>query len=405
MNRSAPGSDCDILIVGAGLVGSCCALALAREGLKIIMLDKQAGASSVEEEPLRVSALNLASQNILSRLGVWQTIAAGPVTPFEQIAVWDASSRGEISFDAASIGAPALGHIVVDSEARAALHHALTLEPMVSIIAGESILSLETSEDKAVITTSEGNDFTAQLVVGADGAESQVRELIGIDSHQAAYDQVAIVATVTPQKPHERCARQRFLSTGPLAFLPFTDSRCSIVWSVATEKAKELLSLDDRHFAQALADAFDQRLGAMQSVSPRKSFPLIRRHVETYIDQRLALIGDAAHTVHPLAGLGANQGLADAAALAQIIGDARAHNRDFGNRSVLRRYERWRRGENSLVLEIIGGFHSLFSTESGTRAKVRGIGLDLADRSGVLKTTLIEYAVGLSGDLPELARP
>ena len=137
----------------------------------------------------------------------------------------------------------------------------------------------------------------------------------------------------------------------------------------------------------------------------RKSFPLIRRHVETYIDQRLALIGDAAHTVHPLAGLGANQGLADAAALAQIIGDARAHNRDFGNRSVLRRYERWRRGENSLVLEIIGGFHSLFSTESGTRAKVRGIGLDLADRSGVLKTTLIEYAVGLSGDLPELARP
>jgi 2-octaprenylphenol hydroxylase len=398
-------TDFDVLVNGAGLVGSCCALLLAHSGIHVAILDKDRPSKEANPDPIRVSALNHASQNILEHLCVWRDIAWDKSTAFERIEVWDALSNGTISFDASTAGLSHLGHIVANNSLCTALHQALGDCAEAVVRFGENLVDIESSDSGVTVTLAGGEKLRAGLLIGADGAHSKVRQLAGIAQDQSSYKHTAIVATVTPEQPHGACARQRFLPTGPLAFLPLAENQCSIVWSASTAEAERVLSLNDSAFATELAQAFDQRLGKIKAVSKRKAFALIRRHASAYIGERIALIGDAAHTVHPLAGLGANQGLADAAALAQVANDALSKNRDIGTRSVLRRYERWRRGENALVLQVMDGFHALFGSEDLTITGLRGMGLKLTDQAPLLKNALMQHAIGLAGDIPQLARP
>ena len=396
--------DCDALIVGAGMIGSACALALARKGLSVAVLDKQPIYQEAQPEPHRVSAINQASENILRHLDAWTRIAVSRPQAFERIEVWDSKSPGTISFDAADVGLAHLGHIVSNDAISSALHQALTSESSASLRFGETPAAITSSGAGVAVTLDGGETMRACLLIGADGANSKVRELAGVTHQESTYDHTAIVATVTPEQSHSSCARQRFLPSGPLAFLPLADNKCSIVWSARTDKAEQLLALDDTAFALELTNAFEGRLGNIFKVSARAEFPLLRRHATDYIGERIALVGDAAHTVHPLAGLGANQGFADAAVLTQVVANAFSQNRDPASHSVLRRYERWRRGENALVLKVMDGFHGLFGTENPALTGVRGAGLNLTDRIPFIKEAFIRYAVGLEGDLPELAR-
>jgi len=404
LNRSSA-VDCDVLISGAGLMGSAFALALARSELRMILIESEDPPADTRATPERVSAVNLASQQMLTRLGVWDNLSDHSKTPFETIETWDAGSAGSIRFDAADLGLKALGHIVSNHALRLALHRALEASATHSIFFNQEINSLEHSDEGVRVTLANGNQLNTRLVVGADGPHSTLRQLAKISMTDADYGQTAVVATVRPSEHHGNSARQRFLPDGPLAFLPLANGRCSIVWSVPNDRAPDLLKLDDSAFGKALEKAFDQRLGQIQTVSSRISFPLQRRHADTYIGDRVALIGDAAHTVHPLAGLGANQGFSDAAGLAEVILAAASENRDFACRSVLRRYERWRRGENALIIEAIEGFHRLFGSTSETAARVRGMGLDITNHSAWVKGIIMRHAVGLSGDLPALAKP
>ena len=398
-------TDFDVVVNGAGLVGSCCALLLARSGIHVAILDKGRPSKDADPDPIRVSALNHASQNILEHLCIWQDIAWDKPTAFERIEVWDALNNGTISFDAATVGLSHLGHIVANNSLCTALHQALGHYAEAVVRFGEHPVDVESSDSCITVTLAGGEKLRAGLLIGADGAHSKVRQFAGIAQDQSSYNHTAIVATVTPEQPHGACARQSFLPTGPLAFLPLAENQCSIVWSTSTTEAERVLSLNDSAFATELAQAFDQRLGKIQAVSERKAFALTRRHASAYIGERIALIGDAAHTVHPLAGLGANQGLADAAALAQVANDALSKNRDIGTRSVLRRYERWRRGENALALQVMDGFHALFGSEDPAITGLRGMGLKLTDQAPLLNNALIQHAIGLTGDIPRLARP
>ena len=396
--------DCDALIIGAGMIGGACALALSRQGLNVRVIDRDHLNQNTKAEPRRVSAINLASENILRRLEVWDEIVVSPPQKFERIEVRDKGSSGTISFDAADLGLTHLGHIVSNEAITRALHHALDKEQRVSLHLDQAPTAIASSGSSVTVTLETGEIISARILIGADGANSRVRELAGITHQESSYGHMAIVATVKPELPHASCARQRFLASGPLAFLPLANNECSIVWSADTEKAQQLLALDDEAFSLELAEAFKHRLGSIQKVSPRIKFPLVRRHAINYIGERIALIGDAAHTVHPLAGLGANQGFADAAALFEVISNASLQNRDLASRSVLRRYERWRRGENALVLKVMDGFHGLFGTDNTALSRLRGLGLNLTDNAPLIKETLVRYAVGLEGDLPELTQ-
>ena len=404
MNKHRYDLGCDVLINGAGLVGSTCALALAQNGLDVLILDQSPSDPPIQPEPVRVSALNIASQNILTALSVWDSLSAEIKTPFEKIEVWDATGRGHLKFEAASIGIEQLGHIVSNPGICATLHQAINEHPNTSIIWADAITECVTSENKITVLTENGRTINSQLLVGSDGAKSKIRKLANIEHEANSYQQVAIVASVTTSKPHGSCARQRFLETGPLAFLPISNNQCSIVWSSDLEEANRLLMLSDTAFSEALAAAFNYELGSIESVSLRRSFPLARQHAKRYIGDRIALIGDAAHTVHPLAGLGANQGISDAAALSQIINARHSENRDFSTRSVLRRYERWRSSENAFLLDTIDSLQKCFGIQNPVVSRARSAGLNLTDRSDILKRNLMHHAIGFGGQTPLLAQ-
>jgi 2-octaprenylphenol hydroxylase len=249
-----------------------------------------------------------------------------------------------------------------------------------------------------------GRQLQARLVIGADGAASRVRQAACIRAHEHDYHQCAIVAVVKTEYPHRETAWQRFLPTGPLAFLPLRDGLSSIVWSTTTTESERLMALEAEDFHAELAASFGYRLGRIQRSGPRAVFALRRLHAEQYVRPRLALIGDAAHMIHPLAGQGVNLGILDAAVLAEVVTDARRSGRDAGSLPVLRRYERWRRGENLIMMTAMDGFNLAFASSLMPVREVRNLGLRLADAMAPLKQLFMKHAMGLSGDLPRLAR-
>ena len=398
--------DCDVAIVGGGVVGAALACALADKGLTLTLIDAQTPApyDPKAEVDLRVFALSMASRRILEALGAWQAVAVARVSPYRDMQVWDASGTGSVHFDSADLGQPELGYIVENSLLQHMLWARLKGNPKVTLIHPAKAEVLTLDDAGATLVLDGGQRIKSRLVVAADGAGSATRALAGIEVQAEAYGQRAVVAHVRTELPHQATAWQRFLRTGPVAFLPLADGRCSIVWSADEAEATRILSLDDAAFCAALTAASDSRLGAVLATTRRMAFPLQRLHAREYVRGRFALAGDAAHALHPLAGQGVNLGLLDAAALAEVIGDAVHKGRDVGDLGVLRRYERWRKGENLAMIFALDAFKRLFSDENAGISTLRNAGLRAVDRFTPLKHAFVRRAMGLSGDLPALAR-
>ncbi|MEJ2591834.1 MAG: UbiH/UbiF/VisC/COQ6 family ubiquinone biosynthesis hydroxylase [Candidatus Thiodiazotropha sp.] len=395
----------DLIVVGGGMVGSAFACATAEAGFNVCLLEARAPQRSWPEDEvdLRVSALTRASQRVLEHLGVWQRMSEMRISPYTDMEVWDAGGSGRIHFSAAEIGEANLGHIVENRVTQLALWERMERLEGVTLRCPARVEQLLLDAGPALVLD-DGSRLQAQLIVAADGRDSQIRTLAGIGTKGWAYDQHAIVATVTPERFHGHAARQRFMKLGPLAFLPIDDGRCSIVWSTSPQEAERLMGLDDDAFCSELSEASERMLGEVKAVGPRGVFPLRLAHAEHYVLPGLALIGDAAHAIHPLAGQGVNLGFLDAATLAETLMDARSAGRPIGSLATLRRYERARKGANMGMLAAMDAFKRTFSNEILPLRLVRNLGLTLADRAGPLKQLMVKRAMGLAGELPRLAR-
>lgn len=390
----------DVVIVGAGMVGGALACALGGSGLRVAVLERaNLSAGMPSRTQLRVSAISAASQRMLERLGAWALLPAQRVSPYERMAVWDAAGSGSIEFDCGDVGTVALGWIVENALIQHALLQRMADHSDIMLISGRSLGELRRGEDGTTLVLDDGERLETALVVGADGAGSRVRELAGIAVQRSDYGQLGVVAHVASAQDHDRTARQRFLAGGPLAFLPMADGSCSIVWSMPTAEAQRVCELDPAAFALELEQAFESRLGALSVLDGPRAFPLVRQHASRYVGPGVALVGDAAHTIHPLAGQGVNLGFLDAAALADVL---LASGRQPARLSGLRRYERWRKGHNLAVMQLMDGLKSLFAVQARPVALARNLGLSLTGRVGPVRNWLIRQAMGLDGDLPSL---
>ncbi len=414
MKESATAADFDIVIVGAGMVGASLACALAKTGLRIAVLDSQVvdtrSALSGTFDP-RVSAITPASQEFFRSLGVWESIVARRASPYTDMHVWEADGTGSIHFSAPDIHADVLGHIVENSVILAALHERLAQQENVSVLAPVTLSALEpplpTIEDAAErvrLILGDGRQLSTRLLVAADGANSRVRELAGFKTREWDYEHHAIVTTVRTELPHQQTAIQRFMDQGTLAFLPLRSAGgsepnsqhyCSIVWSVLPDYAQSLMALDDTQFARALQSAIESRLGTVSQVDQRYSFPLRQRHATSYVQNGIALIGDAAHTIHPLAGQGVNLGLLDAKVLAAEICQAYGVGRDFADLRTLRRYQRRRIGHNLGMMWMMEGFKQLFADQPMPLRWLRNAGMTALDQTAPLRNRIMRSAMGI----------
>jgi 2-octaprenylphenol hydroxylase len=396
-DRSREPGKFDLVISGGGMVGAALGCGLAEQGFSVALIELHPPQTEwpADEVDLRVSALTRFSQRLLQELGVWERMTEMRVSPYREMRVWDEAGRGTIHFDAADIGEPDLGHIVENRVTRLALWERLGQLDGVELIFPDAVEKMELLGDQRRLVLSSGRQFDTGLLVVAEGANSPIREMAAISSSGWAYDQHAIVATVWPEQHHGEVARQRFMVTGPLALLPIDDGRCSIVWSTSPAEAERLMALDDASFCQALTQASQRVLGGITRVGPRAVFPLRLRHADHYVLPGLALVGDAAHGIHPLAGQGVNLGFLDAAELMEVLVAARKAGRPLGSMATLRRYERARKGANMAMLGAMDLFKRLFSNHNRPLALIRNLGLDLADAAGPLKRLAIRRAMGL----------
>ena len=401
-----------IMVAGGGMVGNAMAalLAKAAPSVSVTVLDAQGPPSwnPDAEVGLRVSALSLASQRILETCGAWENIASGRVSPYREMRVWDAAGAPDgvaaLRFRAADVAARCLGHIVENELIRQGLRDCLASLANVQLVDEAPVAALDLAEERAEVRLEDGRRFRGALVVGADGAGSPTRQMAGLEVRGHDYPQKAVVAHLRPEHPHRETAWQRFLPEGPLALLPLADGRVSIVWSASPEQADALLAMEDRAFLDEVAEAAGGALGAMLECSRRAAFPLRMRYAPVYTRPRFALAGDAAHAVHPLAGQGVNLGFLDAAALAEVLAAGVAEGRDPGDHALLRRYERWRKGENLMAMAAFDGLNRLFSNDSVLLGGLRRAGFSVVDRLGPLKSMFIRRAMGVDGDLPAAAR-
>ena len=392
------------------MVGSALALALQGSGLDILVLD--GGPLSVKPfdpqssfEP-RVSALSAASQRILQRLDVWDGIAARRISPYGHMHVWDGSGTGQIHFSASSVHADVLGHNVENRVVQDALLDRLH-DSDIGLLGDARLEQMRHSGDDWLLTLADGRQLRAPLVVAADGANSAVRRLTGTPTREWDYMHRAIVTSVRCADSHKQTAWQRFTDDGPLAFLPLErgdEHWCSIVWSVTPKQAERLMLLDDEGFCRALEQAFEGRLGQVLAADARLCVPLRQRHAKRYVAKGLALIGDAAHTIHPLAGQGVNLGFLDAAVLAEVLRHADERGENLSDARVLSRYERRRMPHNLALMAAMEGFERLFQDDRLPLRWLRNTGLKVINQMPEAKALFVREALGLSGDLPELAR-
>ena len=404
--------DFDVVIVGAGAIGAVAAsLLLTRKlagaGRVAIVAEHlaPAGAAVPSDWDLRVFALSRASQRLLQMCGIWQRLPPQRMFPYERMCVWDAGGApqgpGSLTFDCAEIGEPNLGFIVDGRALQERCLQAAGGAGAVIIEAGVRAIAMNDTE--ARIRLNDGRDLSAGLLIAADGGASKTRELLGIDVAGHAYHQDALVAHVRTGKTHLNTAWQRFLATGPLAFLPLPDGRSSIVWSVARAEAARLGGLDAAAFGGAVAAASGAALGDVELTTPLARFPLVLQYALDYARPRAVLLGDAAHSVHPLAGQGLNLGLLDCASLAEVLGAARDPGL-LGDYRLLRRYERWRKSENLLAAAAFDGLERLFSNADPAAARLRAAGLDAVGSLPSIKRRFAQRALGLIGDVPALLK-
>ena len=385
----------DVAIVGGGMVGLATAIGLANADLNVVVIDAGTTQAVSGEPKLRVSAINKASQQLLENLGAWQYLDDNRVSPYQKMSVWDKDGLGKIEFDAHSISEAYLGSIIENDAISYALAKRASEISNITHIENQRLERVAFGEREAWLTLANGDNVSAAVVVAADGANSWVRQQCSIPLTFWDYGHHAIVATVRTELAHDATARQAFLPGGPLAMLPlYDDNLCSIVWSVSPDQAEQLLALDDIEFGKALTAALDGRLGMCQVVSERQSFPLRMRYARHFARHRLVLAGDAAHTIHPLAGQGVNLGFLDAASIIDTLGEY----------SHLRALERWRKAEAMEMIATMEGFKRLFAGSNPLKKAMRDIGLTLVDNVAGLKTVFIKQAMGNKMTLPKLCR-
>lgn len=385
----------DIIIVGAGMVGSSAAIALAQKGFQVALIERSGIPTFDVSEPhdLRVSAISSESQRLLSHIGVWPLIESQRLCPYQHMHVWDENSDGELDFNCADQAETQLGYIIENKLTQFALYQQLNNNPNIRSYWDISIEQLKQTPEQVSITLTDETQLTGTLLIAADGRQSKVRNLLGIRSVSRSYQQKAIVANVITENPHQFTAWQRFLSTGPLAFLPLTDTQTnnnesSIVWSCETQQADSLLNLNDADFCSALSEAFDFKLGKVSHTSKRAAFPLSWQYSENFVAERCIFIGDAAHGIHPLAGLGVNLGFSDVQLLTQLLQQKHLKS----PKKMLRRYERERKHDSLSTLFSMSAINTTFLSQAPMLTHLRGYGMNWINQQNSIKRYMIALA-------------
>ncbi|EAP75469.1 UbiH/UbiF/VisC/COQ6 family ubiquinone biosynthesis hydroxylase [Roseovarius nubinhibens] len=402
--------DSDIVIVGGGLGGPALALGLAQAGFTVTVIDAAPlSAHEAADFDGRSYALALASVRLLDRLGLWDRVEDNAQPMFE-IKVSDGrAGEGPLSpfflhFDHAEIEEGPMGHMLEDRFLRRALLDALEAEPKITHLAGETVVAQSCDAMRAEVTLASGRSLTARVLVGADGRSSGTGARAGIPRRGWDYGQTALVAAIEHDAPHHGIAHQFFMPSGPLAILPLPGRVSSIVWSETADTAAEFMALDDAGFLDMLRPRFGDFLGDIRLRGKRYSYPLALSLAERFTDTRLALVGDAAHGLHPIAGQGLNAGLRDVAALVQVLREAQARGEDIGAPDVLGRYQQWRRFDTTTLAMTTDLTNRLFSNDNPLARLTRDIGMGLVNALPPLRRGLIREAAGLTGDLPDLMR-
>ena len=402
--------DADVLIIGGGLVGSIAARALSASGFRVIVVDGTDPATMVDVAfDGRASAISAASERMLSAIGIWPHLA-DMVAPILDIRVADGASPLFLHYDHREVGAGPLGYLAENRHIRQAAMTALANDDAVTLLAPMRVETLTRDRTGVVATLSDGRKISAALAVAADGRGSKTRADAGIETTEWRYPQEAIVCTVDHEVAHGFIAHEHFLPAGPFAILPLKGSpekpecRSSIVWTERAEHARAMVALDAPAFMAELSRRFGDFMGELSLVGPRFCHPLGLQFAATSIAERLVLIGDADHGMHPIAGQGLNMGYRDVAALTDVLVEARRVGLDIGAASVLQRYQRWRRFDNTLMLAVTDGLNRLFSNDIAPLRHARDLGLGVVNRMPPLKKMLMRSAMGLMGDLPSLMR-
>jgi 2-octaprenylphenol hydroxylase len=397
----------DVVVIGAGIAGSALSCALSGNGLDVALVEAQSLAPpdlpatlDLQHFDPRVSAITPRSRALLEQLGVWQAIADYRHCPYRHMTVWDAEGTGSIEFDCAEVKAPALGYIVENRAIVSALLGQLAGAREVTCFERAGLQACRRIDGGRLrVELADGSELEAELVVAADGAESPLRKMMEFSTREWDYGHRAIVTTVQVELPHQATCRQRFLTTGPLAFLPLPGDGehhyCSIVWSLREDLVDELLALTDAAFCVRLEAAAESCLGRIIGCSRRFAFPLRQRHAVDYVQPGVALVADAAHTIHPLAGQGINLGLQDVAVLAEEILAGRRRGVSPGQLALLRRYQRQRKSDNLLMMAAMDGFKSLFEQQALPLRWLRNAGMRGVGRIAPLKQQLIRRAMGV----------
>jgi 2-octaprenyl-6-methoxyphenol hydroxylase len=394
----------ELIVVGGGLTGLTLAIACADAGLEVAVIDREDPATMVAE-PFdgRTTAVAHGSMQVLDGIGLWPLLAKS-AEPILEIRVADAASSLFLHYDHRDIGSAPLGHIVENRTLRRALLERAGTLPSLRHLAPLAVERVERRPEAAVAYLADGRVLRGELVAACDGRASPLRRAAGIKTIAWDYPQVSIVCTVRHELPHRSVAVEHFLPGGPFAILPMTGQRSSIVWTESAALAPSLLALDELGFANELRRRFGDFLGAVEVVGPRWSYPLSLLHAQRYTAPRLALVGDAAHVIHPIAGQGLNLGIRDVAALAELVVDARRLGLDIAQGEVLARYERWRRFDNLTLAAVTDGLNRLFSNVVPPVRLARDVGLAIVDRLPPLKRLLMRHAMGMVGELPRLVR-
>jgi len=394
----------DVAIAGGGLVGLSLGIALARSGIETMVLDgedpthmKSAGFDG------RVCSIAYGSKRVLDGIGVWADIEKA-AEPILEIRVTDKNAPLFLHYDHKEVGDEPLGWIVENRITRTALLRVAAGYKSLHHVAPVSVEAFIPEGERITASLADGRRISVRLAVAADGRRSQLREAAGIKSVERSYGQSGIVCTVSHERPHRGIAHERFLPAGPFAILPMTGNRSSLVWTEKTGQVPHLLALEDADFRAELAARFGNFLGALKTAGPRWSYPLALTHANRYAGERLALVGDAAHAIHPLAGQGFNLGVRDVAALAELIVDRHRLGLDIGMPDLLARYEQWRRFDATAMIAVTDGLNRLFSNDIAPLRLARDIGLAAVDRMPPLKRLFIRHAMGTVGELPRLAR-